>query len=303
MSIVLKCPSRRHSVRLAPNRFWQNALCPVCRVNVDPTRAKRVMKWLLLLLSPKPKRIPIPEEVRFGLLIRQIERLAKDGWMTSETLREKEFSLNPSKIVGGGPEKILQEILNHVRRVAPGFSVPYKLPQVRIGSLIQHAGQFSDDHGYASIKVSDGFIMDFPAVRAVLAHEACHYILENSGIKEKDQEQNERLTDACMFVCGLGKLFLDGYRKEAPQPEDGHRLGYLTDEEYAFAERYVHKVRSSNLLLLPELTEALASKLVSRVGNQQACERLIKDARRRHPEMSDSELISLVIEELERHRR
>lgn len=304
MSVVLECPSRKHKVRLATDRFWQNAICPICKVNIDPTRIRRTIKWLVLLLSPKHKGTPVTDEVRYGPLRRQIERLAREAWISSETLKDQEFTFNPSRTAGSGPEKIMQEILNHARRVAPGLSIPYHIPKVRTGSLID-AGQFSEDLGYVSIKLANGFIMDFRAIRAVLAHEACHYILENSGIREKDQEQNERLTDACMFVCGLGKLFLEGYRKEASQAEfaDGHRLGYLTDKEYVFAERYVQKMRSNNLLQLPDATEALTNKLASRMGSKQACERLIKDAQKRHPGMSDSEIIRLVIEELERDRR
>jgi hypothetical protein len=92
-------------------------------------------------------------------------------------------------------------------------------------------------------------LADRRAVGAILAHEACHYILENSGIREPNVDENEKLTDACMFVCGLGLLFLDGYKREDAHKEyrNGHRLGYLTDSEYNFAARYVRELRSTIL--------------------------------------------------------
>jgi hypothetical protein len=54
----------------------------------------------------------------------------------------------------------------------------------------------------------------------------------------------ERLTDAAMFVFGLGDLFLAGYRKEqSPEYRSGHRLGYLSDAEYQYAAAYVARLR------------------------------------------------------------
>jgi hypothetical protein len=44
MSILLKCSSRTHTLRLNPKRFWKRTLCPQCKVPVDPLRLRRVMK-------------------------------------------------------------------------------------------------------------------------------------------------------------------------------------------------------------------------------------------------------------------
>jgi len=97
------------------------------------------------------------------------------------------------------------------------------------------------------------FFEDQLAAQAILAHEVCHYILNNSGIRKSDTEQNERYTDLCMFVCGFGQIFLAGYKRETAQSEyrRGHRLGYLTDAEYEFAQQYVTQLRScwKNVLL------------------------------------------------------
>src|SRR5260370_41339079 len=104
--------------------------------------------------------------------------------------------------------------------------------RLKMGALVDAAGQFKVSDGWVSVRIANHVLMDRKAVRAILAHEACHYVLENSGIRERDYEQNERLTDLCMFVCGLGELFLDGYKREGTHNEYtlGHRLGYLTDE-------------------------------------------------------------------------
>lgn len=51
--VIVRCGSDAHWVRIDPARFWRAARCPVCRAPVDPTRAGRVARRLLLLLMPK----------------------------------------------------------------------------------------------------------------------------------------------------------------------------------------------------------------------------------------------------------
>lgn len=61
MPVLLKCPSRLHTVRLDSNRYWQTAICPKCKVPVDPTRLHRLMKRLSLLFSnPTGEKIGVP---------------------------------------------------------------------------------------------------------------------------------------------------------------------------------------------------------------------------------------------------
>lgn len=61
MPILLKCPSRLHTVRLDSNRYWQTAICPKCKVPVDPTRLQRLIKRLSLLFSnPISEKTSVP---------------------------------------------------------------------------------------------------------------------------------------------------------------------------------------------------------------------------------------------------
>lgn len=67
MPMLLKCPSRLHTVRLDSNRFWQTAICPKCKVPIDPTRVRRAIKRLWLLFPKPPKGvITQPERIRKG---------------------------------------------------------------------------------------------------------------------------------------------------------------------------------------------------------------------------------------------
>lgn len=282
-------------------------------------RLYQAIKTLLHFFSKHPKRpnrraniaapssrpamgIPVTDEFRFAKLKWQIEKLAKGAWKSEESLRS-ELLLNPSKLPLDS-DKAIETILNHMRQIASGLSVPHKVPRIETVSLIDAGGQFKVSDGWVSIKLANHLLMDRRAVHAILAHEICHYVLENSGIREKDSDQNERLTDLCMFVCGLGKLFLDGYKRESIRNEyrPGHRLGYLTDAEYGFASKYVLELRSNNSLQLPTRFEEIRQRFAVRVNDAPTRDRLINHARTRYPGKTDMELYEILLEQFERGR-
>ena len=62
-------------------------------------------------------------------------------------------------------------------------------------------------------------------ISSILCHEICHHVLSVQGIKEEDTLQNERLTDVCVFVCGLGSIYLRDVRQ-------GPERGYYDRNEY-----------------------------------------------------------------------
>ena len=90
-----------------------------------------------------------------------------------------------------------------------------------------------------------------------------------------DRADNERLTDVAMFVLGMGNLFLNGFRsKNVDIRQRGHRMGYLTDEEYNFLSGEVIRLRTTALILqLPSETQ-LRGWLLNRLsGNKPMLER------------------------------
>lgn len=245
----------------------------------------------------------MPDEFRFAKLKWKVDKLAKEAWRSREALKA-DLLLDPSSLPAGPPDRTVEAILNHLRRVAPGLMVPLRVPRVEAVSLIDAGGQFKTSEGWVSIRLAGHLVEDRKAVRAVLAHEVCHYVLSNSGIRESESTENERLTDACMFVCGLGKLFLEGYKRQSAQGEyrAGHRLGYLTDAEYKFVAGYVLELRSGDFLQLMTRAEEVRQRLAGRVSDTSTRERLIGHAKAKHPGKSEVEIYELVIEQLERER-
>lgn len=168
------------------------------------------------------------------------------------------------------------------------------------------AGMFEvDEEGWVTIKVSPDFFQDKLAAQAIFAHEVCHYILSNSGIRKSNFELNERYTDLCMFVCGFGEIFLAGYKRQAAQNDyrSGHRLGYLTDAEYQFAHQYVIQLRQSKELLPPSELDTIKKQLLELLyGDESACKRNIEVERRKSPHKSEIELYKDTISRLLRDR-
>jgi hypothetical protein len=258
----------------------------------------------------KTSHMPTGSFVRFGPLKRMLEQLATVAWQSVGALQQRGFCLDPVQLLDihaePGLERVLEALLNHARQVAPGLSVPYYVPRVQIVSLTDAGGQFREEpDGWVTVAVADQFLTNRPAVQAILAHEACHYLLASAEIKEPDRHQNERLTDLCMFICGLGKVYLAGYRTGLSQPEyrRGHRLGYLTDEEYQFADRYVLELRRTNALGLAGQVSTLQQRLAHLLPDARVRDRLLAQARWKHPAKDDVWIYELVIEQLLRDRR
>ncbi len=261
----------------------------------------------LHLLSSLPAPSPIIENQDFSELQSQLEELAKCGWAKDEISWYSKFSLSSGDLDNEiSPAQVIEVLLAHARRVTPEFSVPQMVPRTVVESTPRAAGQFEvDEEGWVTIKVSPAFFDDSLAAKAILAHEACHYILENSGIRQGDFELNERYADLCMFICGFGQIFLAGYKREPAQNQyrPGHRLGYLTDAEYEFANQYVVELREIyNRKLRSELDTKRKRLLQLLHGDGAALKRLVEYEGRRSPSKSEVELYEDAIDRIQSDR-
>jgi hypothetical protein len=231
----------------------------------------------------------------FDRIKSSLDGLAQFGWLMEESSWSANFTLDPSELSDTDRlDRVVKALLDRARRVAPGFSVPMMVPRIEIESMPAAAGQFEvDEEGWVTIRISPDFERDLPAARAILAHEVCHYILDNRGIRQPNFELNERDTDLCMFICGFGEVFLAGYKRVFARNEyrHGHRLGYLTDAEYEFANRYTNELRAIYRQNLQSELDVLKERLFRKAqGDRDRVRRLIEYERRRNSLLSELEL-------------
>jgi hypothetical protein len=238
-----------------------------------------------------------------GEVAAAIDRLARRAWQHSESLSTRNFVLLP----GGMPADLsgmVRSMLDHARRVAPGLLVPMHVPRVIVRDHPDAAGQFVvDGDGWVTITIRPSFVRDVKAARAILAHETSHYVLENNGIRERDRDANERLTDLAVFVLGLGGLYLEGYRTLPSSSRPGHRLGYLSDAEVRLAYQHTFDLRVPGTLSLPTQTDLTCQELARAITDASTRARLLSHLRSRHPGLSEGELCALAIEEYRRDNR
>jgi len=224
-----------------------------------------------------------------------------------------------------GPKEVestLEILYRHARKCAPGLEVPYCMPKVTIWAGMDIAGEYVVNDGWVSVRLASEHLGNDSAIRLILAHEACHHILDISGLADKrNSARNERMTDLAMFICGFGEIAAVGYRF-AEQKKDGWvttHLGYLRPEEYSAAHEWVLEARRVNglsgafmgpashkrvELVLPTASEECLKDLTGRMlGDKQKVKRLLEDCKRRFPDLTEEQRCRKVIEEHERIRR
>jgi hypothetical protein len=233
----------------------------------------------------------------------KIDKLIRLSWPNKDKIDNKNLNFPEQDIQATNVEDYLLKLLRHIRSVCPRLNIPQMTPKVRVGALTFSAGEFVEEDGWITLTIGSEFLLNIAAAKAILCHEICHYVLNANGIREKSVIENERLTDIAMFVFGLGSVFLKGY-KAAPINEyrAGHRLGYLTDDEYYYAIGRIDALWKSGNLQKTSVQE-LETLLKASILDAKARDRLIKNAQQKYPNMTQSEIIQYVLDTYIRDRR
>ena len=251
----------------------------------------------------KQQPIRIPAEPASANLKLKIDRLINAAWGTAKEVQRERLLLPVADLTGVSNDALVGVLLKHVRRIAPGLNVPTLVPRIATEPMALAAGMFVDEDGWVKISVDSKFFSDQEAARAILCHELCHYVLLASGIREPTTSENERLTDAAMFVLGLGDIFMTGYQRKAVyEYRTGHRLGYLSDAEYRFVDEYV-RVRRSTPERFRSAFEELERRFRAILPDKSVRQRLILAQQKKYPNKSLNELMEVVINEIARDNR
>jgi hypothetical protein len=174
-------------------------------------------------------------------------------------------------------------------------------PRVVVGPLVEAAGLFSEQSGWVTLTVSQGFFDNRDAACAILCHELAHYVLNACGIRESERLRNERLTDVAMFVLGLGDVFLAGYKSAPTSYRPGHKLGYLNEQEYEFVDKYVFELHLHGTA--QESRGAVSERrLNAAIPDSGVRARLLASERQRMPTASEEAIIESVLDRYARDR-
>lgn len=261
----------------------------------------------LVRIFTKAQRKPSKRNIiEFPALKEEIKCLSKRAYVTEKSLDEANFLLEYKHLLSAETNaEAVGIMLRHAERVAPGLNVPRMIPHVIVRDHSGIAGKFIVEDGWVTITVGTDFFIDKAAAYAILAHEICHYILENSGLRKPAELENERYTDLCMYVCGFGLLFSAGYKrsKKGGDYRADHHLGYLTDAEYRYAAYYVNFLRQSNVICLPDAIESLHQEIARLIPDKFARERIISHERKKQPDWADERIYAELLERLKYERR
>lgn len=272
-----------------------------------PKNEQKVLPPPTTRIESKPLMPTI--ELPSSKLKSDVDELIRCAWKFEETRLKKDFLLHPETLKGKNVEGIVKTMLQYADKNAPGLHVPIFVPHT-IYTLtgFDSAGSFQeDDEGFVTLKIGQEFKNNHDATCAVLAHEICHYILNNSGIRRKDTADNEQLTDVCMFVLGFGTIFLNGYKNKIAQNEYrfGHRLGYLTDADYQKLYAYVLSLRQESKndelgITLNTQIEQMKLKLTYRFHNRTRLEENIVFYTKKYPHLNEYDILEKMLIDFER---
>ena len=251
----------------------------------------------------------------------RLHELARIAWLRSGPPNSVDFLLNPAVLpdstLNRSMEQVLEIFYGHALKWASGFEIPFRVPKVGVKRLVGAVGQYRIDDGYVLIDMSPNVLSCPPAFHAVLAHEACHHILDLSGLNTHRPEVDEPMTDLAIFVCGFGEVFRRGQSTLAQMRNDWRttHLGYLTQAQYDYAAWWVlnaHQEQATSsdpdqtapVRRSTVVVEAQRKKALARFGGDvRALDRLLDRERKRNPNASELDMYCAVCEQLGRDRR
>lgn len=266
--------------------------------------------------SPRPASSfgQMPSFLSVDLKLNQIlEQLARVGW-TNPTRPPQGFLLVPDSLGHPRLTRELQHVFDrlyaHVRIWAPGFNTPYSLPEITITRVDdgKTAGDFTIRE-QPTVTITEKYLDSPTVLRLILAHEACHHILNLSALNDPDRQVNERKTDLTMYICGFGEIARQGYESVQRRFLTTRilHLGYLQSAEHQQAYKWARQRRdelSRNIDVFCGEEQNLYKQLLNIVqGNQMALERWVDRTANRYPRLSTRELYQTMIEEYQRDNR
>lgn len=135
--------------------------------------------------------------------------------------------------------EVAKILVNETRKRINKLEVPFRKPRVEFTSFLPN-----NEPGYIEFGEYETIIRIHPnykdnpfGLASILCHELAHFILDHNGLRKNNTQENEKLTDLFIFVCGQGLIHLQGIIDITTENNQTfeNRLGYFSLEEMAYA--------------------------------------------------------------------
>ena len=182
--------------------------------------------------------------------LKKIGYVKKGEFIIPEALKRK---ILYSKYSEKSIKELFTLITNHMGIDDKGVLFEIKNVSSKIEGI--YAGLYSEGNEYVNNKISLFIKPDYSyeTVVSILIHESTHYFLLSNGIKLKERNSNEYLTDIATIYLGFGKYIVEGYKQkkkivylsEFNRTVSGYKVGYINYSDVKYA---IKKIKKNNKL-------------------------------------------------------
>ena len=145
-------------------------------------------------------------------------------------------------------------LVNETRKRINRLEVPFRKPRVEFTKLLPNnePGHIEFGEYETIIRIHPDYKDNPFGLASILCHELAHFILDHNGLRKNNTNENEKLTDLFIFVCGQGLIHLQGIIEVTSKNGQTieNKLGYLSIEEMAYAHARCsaqHKISTSKI--------------------------------------------------------
>lgn len=217
--------------------------------------------------TPQPNKTDVPKK-DFQLSSDSILWMEKEILKLNKEMWGEERPPHNSRFLQIFPEILLRKddlstddvaeaakiLVSETRKRINKLQVPFRKPRVEFTKLLPNnePGHIEFGEYETIIRIHPDYRDNPFGLASILCHELAHFILDHNGLRKNNTNENEKLTDLFIFVCGQGLIHLQGIIEVTNENNQTieNRLGYLSLEEMAYAHARCstqHKISTSKI--------------------------------------------------------
>jgi len=173
--------------------------------------------------SPQPIKTEVPKRPNnFQISSKSILWIEKELLKLNSEMWGEERPPHDLQFLQSFPETLLKKdnlsandvaevakiLVNEIRKRINKLEIPFRKPRVEFTSLLPNnePGHIEFGEYETVIRIHPNYTDNPFALASILCHEIAHFILDHNGLRKDDRNENEKLTDLFIFVCGQGLI-------------------------------------------------------------------------------------------------